>query len=83
MLLEHFLEKVGPRVPDWQCIRTRTHKYIRYRGLESMDELYDLAADPLELRNLAAQPSSRDTRQQLASELKRLASSTGGRELDF
>jgi arylsulfatase A-like enzyme len=37
-----------------------------------MDELYDLAADPHEMRNLAGEPSSRAVLGELKAELERL-----------
>jgi len=74
-LAEYFLEKVAPRVPAWQAVRTARWKYIRYE-LEGMDELYDLAADPHEMRNLAGEPSSRAVLEQLRAELERLGRET-------
>ncbi len=71
-LAEYFLEKVAPRVPAWQAVRTARWKYIRYTEFEGMDELYDLAADPHEMRNLAGEPSSRAVLGELKAELERL-----------
>ena len=51
-LAEYFLEKVAPRAPSWQAVRTARWKYIRYTEFEGMDELYDLQIDPNETRNL-------------------------------
>jgi arylsulfatase A-like enzyme len=51
-LAEYFLEKVAPRAPAWQAVRTARWKYIHYTELEGMDELYDLEKDPCERRNL-------------------------------
>ena len=50
---------------DWKMVATRTHKLILQTGRE--DRLYDLAADPWELRNIAGvQP-------QVAEEMKNMA----------
>lgn len=40
------------RTPSWQAIRTDRWKYIRYTNLDGMDEFYDLASDPYEMKNL-------------------------------
>lgn len=74
-LAEYFLEKVGPRVTSWTAVRTERWKYIRYQGEpEEHEELYDLAADPGEVRNLIATAGAREVlpglRRQLA-ELQR------------
>ena len=58
-LAEYFLEKVARRTPTWQAVRTRDWKYIRYSEYEGMDELYNLKADPKELKNLVNHPEQK------------------------
>jgi arylsulfatase A-like enzyme len=50
-----------------RMIRTPTHKYCMYTTGE--EELYDLAADPHEMRNLAGQASLRALQAELRSRL--------------
>jgi arylsulfatase A-like enzyme len=54
------------RVPI-RMVRTTRWKYVRYLGYG--EELYDLTADPGELRNLAGDPSAASDRRRLAREL--------------
>lgn len=75
-MAEHYLEKVVPRAPPWQAVRTRDWKYIRYPDLEGMDELYHLAADPNEVNNLIADPESQDELAALREELDRILEET-------
>ncbi|HEX8352370.1 MAG TPA: sulfatase [Pyrinomonadaceae bacterium] len=72
-LAEYFLEKVAPRAPTWQAVRTSRWKYISYAGLEGMDELYDLQGDPQETRNLFNDPAAREDLARMREELERLA----------
>lgn len=46
-------ESVVTRMPNFQCIRTDRYKYIH--NVNDTEELYDLAADPTELNNLAGE----------------------------
>ena len=75
-MAEYFLEKVVPRAPAWQAVRTARWKYIRYVDLEGMDELYDLHTDPHEMRNLAGETAARPVLNQMRAELERLRQAT-------
>jgi len=75
-LAEHFVEKFVPNVPDWQCARTTGWKYIHFPGLENLDELYNLAADPKEIHNRINDPGAAEARERMKAELARLATET-------
>ena len=77
-VIEYFTDTVFPRVLNmgYQSLRTERWKYIRYRELKGMDELYDLRADPFELSNVIGAPANKTQLQQLQDELDRLL--TGG-----
>lgn len=51
----------------WQMILSPTHKYVKYLGYSAPglyhEELYDLAADPDELKNVACDPSQQSALQ--------------------
>ena len=51
------------RSTAWQMIESRTHKYVKYLGYDAPgrchEELYDLARDPDETRNVAHDPAQR------------------------
>ena len=57
-LAEYFVEVVGS-VPHWQAVRTKRWKLIHYPTLPGMDEIYDLVADPGEIRNVIASEEAR------------------------
>jgi N-acetylglucosamine-6-sulfatase len=73
-VLEYWSDIVFPRIErmGYDAVRTRRHKYVRYRELAGMDELYDLEADPFELENLASAPGRGALRAELRAELERL-----------
>jgi arylsulfatase A-like enzyme len=77
-LIEHFSDTVFPRMHKmgYQAIRTMRHTYIRYTELVDMDELYDLQADPYQMRNLIHEPAARVTLAHLQAELTRLRRET-------
>lgn len=72
-LIEYNTDIVFPRTlrMGYDAVRTARHKFIRYRELEGMNELYDLQQDPFELNNLVAQPAAADLRRELEAELER------------
>jgi arylsulfatase A-like enzyme len=51
-------------------VRTGRFKYVLYRTLE--EELYDLARDPHELRNLAGSPAARPLQARMRWRLRTL-----------
>ena len=71
--IEYNSDTVFPRVltMGYRAIRTERWKYIRYLDLEGMDELYDLRADPYEMRNVIG--DNAEMVQELGKELDRLA----------
>ena len=75
-LIEYFAEKNFPRTPGWQGVRTARWKYTRYTELEGMDELYDLRADPYEMRNVIRDPAAQAGLNEMKSELAKLLKET-------
>lgn len=75
-LTEYFQEKQYPRTPTWQAVRTENWKYIKYTDLRDMDEMYDLNADPYEMKNLIGDPGSQPKLKQMQSELEKLLKET-------
>jgi len=71
-LAEYYLEKVAPRDPTWKAVRTRDWKYIRYTNYEGMDELYHLASDPKELKNLVNHPEHANRLREMQTRLEGL-----------
>ncbi len=67
--------KPNQGVDWWISLREGKYKYIRTLRANEMDELYDLARDPHELKNLALLPENslliRRLRTQLTTQLKR------------
>lgn len=76
-LYEYFMEPAHPVTPSIRAVRTRDMKYIEYVDTDEIDELYDLASDPLETRNLVDDPAYAGTLEELRAELRRLREATG------
>lgn len=77
-LIEYFSDTVFPRIHKmgYSAVRTERHKYIEYRELQGMDELYDLEADPYEERNLIGNPAAAAVQEAMKKELQRLLAET-------
>jgi arylsulfatase A-like enzyme len=81
-LYEYNYEKQFPYTPNIRGVRTDRWKFMRYpHGDGSPDrhlaELYDLAADPDEIRNLAADPAHAATRADLERRLTEVLAAHG------
>ena len=77
---EAFAEFHGQRLGYTQRIVWRgPHKYV-FNGFD-FDELYDLAADPFEQRNLAAEPAARPLARSLAARMWQVVRDSGDRTL--
>ena len=76
-LIEYTTDIVFPRTlkMGYDAVRTERYKFIRYRELAGMNELYDLQQDPFELTNLIGSPAAVGLRQQMETELARLLTS--------
>jgi N-acetylglucosamine-6-sulfatase len=73
-LVEYFTDTVFPRIRNmgYVAARTERYKYIQYRELQGMDELYDLEQDPNEATNIIDRPESRAILTTMRSELQTL-----------
>jgi arylsulfatase A-like enzyme len=75
---EYFSEaQKGTRLPDIKAVRTENSKLICYVDHPEWTEMFDLAADPYEIRNLYNSPQHRKMRSDLEQELARLSKTTG------
>ena len=74
LLIEYYSDTEFPRLRNlgYQAIRTDRHKYIRYRDLRDVDELYDLQQDPYELRNLLPDAAAGPLKRRLSDGLDAL-----------
>jgi N-acetylglucosamine-6-sulfatase len=73
-LIEYYSDRVFPRIRQmgYRAVRNERWKYIHYFELEGMDELYDLKADPYEMKNIINQPDAAEALQKLKREMERL-----------
>jgi N-acetylglucosamine-6-sulfatase len=78
-LYEYNSESFFPVIPEILAIRTPGRKYVTYPDSPSEDELYDLEADPNEMRNVAGRPEWAGARAELRLGLDRLLVQTGAR----
>ena len=76
-LIEYTTDIVFPRTlkMGYDAVRTERYKYIRYRDLKDMNELYDLPEDPFEVSNLITAPTAAAVRKVMEVELDRILTS--------
>jgi arylsulfatase A-like enzyme len=71
---EYFTEnQKGTRVPDITAVRTKDAKLVKYPGFPAWTELFDLKADPYEVRNLINDPAAAPLKAKLLAEHDRLS----------
>jgi arylsulfatase A-like enzyme len=77
-LAEHLWQT--PIIPPSEAIRTEQWKYFRYINDPAHEELYNLAKDPAEMKNLAADPAYREIKDQLRNRMENLIRDTNSKE---
>ena len=68
-IYEYYWEWSFPMTPGTFAIQRGSLKYIQYYGIYDTDELYDLAKDPNEMRNLVNDPAYLDAKIELRKAL--------------
>ncbi|MCA9060811.1 MAG: sulfatase-like hydrolase/transferase, partial [Planctomycetaceae bacterium] len=81
LLYEYYWERNYPHTPTVHAVITKDWKYVRCHGLWDVDELYDLAGDPSELRNLIHDPQQQERVEALNGALWQILSVSHGLEL--
>ena len=64
-------------------MRTADAKLIKYPGHDEWTEVFDLKADPYEIKNLAADPAYADLRKKLEAEYEKQAQAIAFRIPDY
>jgi N-acetylglucosamine-6-sulfatase len=78
LLYEYYWEYAFPQTPTMHALRGSRYKYINYYGLWDINELYDLAEDPLETRNLINSAEHRQIVNQMREQLYGVMERTEG-----
>ena len=78
LLYEYYWERNFPQTPTMHSLRGERYKFIRYQGIWDTDELYDMQEDPLESRNLIADPRLADVVKQMRERLFDILEKTDG-----
>jgi N-acetylglucosamine-6-sulfatase len=81
LLYEYYWERNYPHTPTIHALRGDRYKFIRVHGIWDIDELYDLADDPLESRNLIFSEKHRPIAEQMRARLFQVLEETGGMQM--
>jgi arylsulfatase A-like enzyme len=82
-LAQYFWEAPFPQTPTLVAVRTHSAKLIKYPGRDHWTELFDLAADPYETKNLARDPQHAALLAAMSAEFDRQVQLTGFRIPDY
>jgi arylsulfatase A-like enzyme len=80
---EYFYETNFPQTPTVLAVRTTDAKLIKYPGHDEWTELFDLAADPYETKNLVQDPAKKEMLAKLNAEFDRAAKAVDFRIPDY
>lgn len=78
LLYEYYWEPQFPQTPTMFCLRGSRFKLIQYHGIWDTDELYDIANDPQETRNLIGDPTQQKRVAEMRQQLHQQLNETGG-----
>jgi N-acetylglucosamine-6-sulfatase len=78
LLYEYYWEPSFPQTPTIFALRSNQYKLIQYHGIWDTDELYDIANDPLEIRNLIRDPKYKQLISQMRQQLHQRLKETDG-----
>ena len=81
LLYEYYWERNYPHTPTIHALIGGRYKYVRVHGIWDRDELYDLASDPGELKNLAGLPEHAAVEKRMNDRLWQRLAETNGREM--
>ena len=76
---QYLLETQYPQTPTLAAVRTESAKLVKYQDRPEWTELFDLRADPYELRNLATDPAHATLRASLEREFETQRAAAGVR----
>lgn len=79
----YFFEKNFPTTPTVTAVRTDSAVMIKYPGHDAWTEVFDLARDPYQMKNLAKEESSAGLRRELEAEYDRQSKAIEFRIPDF
>lgn len=80
-LYVYYWEKNFPQSPTQFALRGDRFKYITYYGLWDVDELYDLANDPTETKNLINKSEYREIAKDMENRLYTMLGEEGGMDI--
>jgi N-acetylglucosamine-6-sulfatase len=80
-LYAYYWERNYPQTPTVFALRGERYKFITYYGLWDSDELYDLQADPDEMKNLINDPGHRQTVEVMTKRLYAMMEELGGMQV--